>query len=319
MKRFTNLLMAGLAGFVPGLELENTNILGYDDTRQLTDFNRFRAELTVEHEEYPDLIGKLIVDNRNEYTTKPSDMHNTTELYRGFVQYRGSEHFFSVGRQRIPLGVGRIWNPIDVFNPIDVEAIETDEREGTDSIRYEYAFSELSNIDATIAQDQVAIRVKGYLEYADVALIGLWDEDNDLEIIGWELEGELPQTGIELRSEGGYFHHLASGDRFTDYIVGAEYGFPNSLTVLAEYRYSGFAKSDYLGAMASYQPAMLWLFNLLLVTSLNDQSGFIAPSVEYSLGDDMTLSAGAFLYFGSDDDEFGQADDRFYLRWFVHF
>ena len=319
MSGLANVIMAGVMGFVPNLAIENTNIGGYHELHHATDYNRLRADLTIEHEKYRDFAGKLIVDNETLYTSKPSSLQNKTSIYRAYLEYRGMKHFWSVGKQRIPLGVGRIWNPIDVFNPIDSEAIETDERIGTDSIRYEYAVSDLSNVDATVAKGKGAVRLKGYLDYADVGLVGLWDEDGDQDIIGWELEGQLLESGIELRSEGGSFHNRTSGERYTEFIVGAEYGFANSLTLLAEYKYSDETKIDYLGGLASYQPAMLWLCSLLLVANLDDHSGFVAPSLEYSLSDEMTLSAGAFVYNGSADDEFGQVPDRYYLRWFVHF
>ena len=319
MSALTNVVLAGMLGIVPDLAIENTNIGGYDELRHSTDYNRLRADLTLEHEKYPDFVGKLIVDNETLYTSKPSSLQNKTSIYRAYLQYRGMKHFWVVGKQRIPLGVGRVWNPIDVFNPIDSEAIETDERIGTESIRYEYAVSELSNIEATVAKGKGAVRVKGYLKYADVGLVGLWDEDADQDIIGWEIEGQLLETGVELRSEGGSFHNRSTGERYTEFIIGAEYGFVNSLTLLGEYKYSDETKIDYIGALASYQPAMLWLCNLLLVANIDDHSNFIAPSVEYSLSDEMTLSAGAFFYNGSDDDEFGLIPDRYYLRWFVHF
>lgn len=344
MSGLTNVLMAGVMGFVPELAIENTNIGGYEELRHTIDYNRLRVDLSLEHEEYQNWIGKLIIDNETVYTSKPSSLQNNTSIYRAYLQYRGMKHFWSVGKQRIPLGVGRIWNPIDVFNPIDSEAIETDERIGTESIRYEYALSELSNIDATVANGKGAVRVKGYLKYADVGLVGLWDEDANQylidprlegqlpesgielpgegfsqDIIGWEIEGQLLETGIELRSEGGSFHNRNTGKRHTEFIVGAEYGFANSLTLLAEYNYSDETKIDYLGGMASYQPAMLWFCSLLVVVNLDDQSSFVAPSVEYSLSDEMTLSAGAFIYNGNANDEFGLVPDRYYLRWFVHF
>lgn len=319
MNGFTNLLIAGLLGITPELTIENTNIGGYDEEYDFADFNRLRAELTLENEKYPDIVGTLIVDNENNYTSTPNSLKNTTSIYRAYVQYRGQEHFWSLGKQRIPLGVGRVWNPVDVFNPIDSEAIETDERAGTESIRYEYSITELSNIDLTIAKGKEAVRIKGFLDYADVAIIGMLDEDNDQDIIGWELEGQLMETGIELRSEGGSFHDRSTGDRHTEFILGAEYGFANSLTLLTEYKYSDEDNIDYLGALANYQPGMLWFCNVLTVINLDDHSGFIAPSVEYSLSDDMTLSAGAFIYYGKENDEFGSTGDRYYLRWFVHF
>jgi len=344
MSGFANVLLAGLLGIVPDLAVENTNVVGYEEIRYTVDYNRLRADLTLEHEKYTDFVGKLIVDNQTLYTTRPSCLQNKTSIYRAYLQYRGMKHFWSVGKQRIPLGVGRIWNPIDIFNPINVEAIEVEERIGTDAIRYEYALGELSYIDVTVARDKGAVEVKGYLKDVDVGLVGLWDEDADQfftdrglddqlpgtgierldegssqDIIGWEIEGELPETGIELRSEGGSFHNRESGERHTEFIVGAEYGFENSLTLLGEYKYSDETGIDHFGAQANYQPAMLWICNLLVITNLDDQSGFVSPFLEYSLSDEMTLSAGAFFYFGGDDDEFGREPDRYYLRWFVHF
>ena len=313
------ILAAAYFGIVPGFSLENTNIPGYDDFYQQFDYNRLRAELTLEHDRYPDVIATLIVDNETLYKANPGSLTNDTSIYRAYLEYRGARHFWVVGKQRIPLGVGRFWNPIDVFNPINIEAIEPNERPGTDTIRYEYALSDLSNIDVNVAEGKGAVRVKGYLEFADVALIGEWDEDSNQDILGWEIEGELATTGIELRSEGGSFHNRQSGRRHTEFIAGAEYGFANSLILLGEYHYIDVPGTDQIGLSASFMPAMLWTCSLMSVTDLNDGSGFVSPVVEYSLSDEMTLSAGAFMYHGTDSSTFGEGFNRFYLRWFVHF
>ena len=64
---------------------------------------------------------------------------------------------------------------------------------------------------------------------------------------------------------------------------------------------------------------MLWICSLITVTDIDDGSGFIAPVVEYSLTDEMTLSGGAFVYHGSEDSIYGLTPDRLYIRWFIHF
>ncbi|MCF8057183.1 MAG: hypothetical protein K9K37_11180 [Desulfocapsa sp.] len=313
------ILAAIFLGIVPGFSLENSQIGGYDELYQLFDYNRLRAELTLEHEDSSNLSARLIVDNETYYKNDPGSLVNRTSIYRAYMEYSGAKHLWLVGKQRIPLGVGRFWNPIDVFNPIDIEAIETDQRPGTNSIRYEYAMSELSNIDVTVADGKGAIRVKGYLGFADVALVGEWDEDQDRDIIGWEIEGELANSGIELRSEGGSFHNRQSGQRHTEFIVGTEYGFENSLVLMGEYHYLDVPRRDELGVLASFQPAMLWTCSLMTVTDLDDGSGFVSPVIEYSLSDEMTLSGGAFVYHGAESSSYGQGGDHFYVRWFVHF
>lgn len=319
MNKIYRILATAYLGIVPGLSLENTNIPGYDDHYQFFDYNRLRAEMNLEHDNYPDFAFTFIVDNATYSIENSGSLTNKTSIYRGYLEYSGVTHFWVIGKQRIPLGVGRFWNPIDVFNPIDIEAIETDERPGTESIRYEYAMSQLSNIDVTLAKGKGAIRVKGYLEFVDLALIGEWDDAQSLDIIGWELEGELASTGLELRSEGGSFHDRESGQRHTECIVGAEYGFANSLIFTGEYHYIDLARREEFGLSVSFQPAILWTCSLVTVIDGEDGSGFVSPVVEYSLSDEMTLGGGAFVYQGNSDSFYGRGADRFYLRWFVHF
>ena len=312
-------LTVALMGIVPGVSLENTHIAGYDELATILDYNRLRTEFTLAHDAYPDISATLLVDNENVYRYDPGSMVNRTSIYRAYFEYSGASHLWVVGKQRIPLGVGRFWNPIDVFNPINIEAVETDQRPGTTSIRYEYAIGELSSVDTNVTQGKGAVRLKGYLDVADVALVGEWDEDQEQDIIGWELEGELPRTGIELRSEGGSFHDQQTGERHTEFIIGGEYGFANSLTLTGEYHYIGLTRRKELGLMASFQPAMLWTCSLITVTDMEDGSGFVSPVVEYSLSDEMTLQGGAFLYYGNEVSVYGLGYDRVYLRWFVHF
>ncbi len=313
------ILAAAFLGLVPGASLENTNIAGYDDLYQLFDYNRLRAELTLEHGYYSNFSARLVVDNETTYKNDPGSLVNRTSIYRAYLEYSGARHLWVVGKQRIPLGVGRFWNPIDVFNPVNIEAIEPDQRQGTNTIRYEYALSELSNVDLNVASGKGAIRVKGYLDFADVALVGEWDDDQDQDIIGWEIEGELATSGIELRSEGGSFHNRTSGQRHTEFIAGAEYGFANSIVLLGEYHYLDGPRRDELGMSVRFQPAMLWVCSILTVTDLDDGSGFVSPVIEYSLSDEMILSGGAFVYYGAESSYYGLGYDRFYVRWFVHF
>lgn len=313
------IVAAFCCGLVPGFSLENSNIAGYDELYQLFDYNRLRAELTLSHTDHSDFLVRIVADNETFYKSESDSLLNTTSLYRAYLQYSGARHFWVVGKQRIPLGVGRFWNPIDVFNPINIEAVEPDERPGTETIRYEYALAELSNIDVSFAKGKGALRLKGYMGFADLALVGLWDEENDEDIIGWELEGELAGTGIELRSEGGSFHDRRSGQRSTQLIAGAEYGFAGSLILSGEYHYTDSPGRDEIGLSAAFQPGMLWTCTLLSVTDLGDGSGFISPVVEYSLSDEMTLSGGAFMYHGTENEYYGSGEYRLYVRWFVRF
>ncbi|MCK5437673.1 MAG: hypothetical protein KAI90_06645 [Desulfobulbaceae bacterium] len=312
-------LVAGFLALQFDYGVENTNIITCDEYGRLGDHNRLRADINLEHPELDGFTARLILDNETRYSEQPTSFTNKSKIYRAYLEYGGEKHFWVIGRQRVPFGVGRIWNPIDVFNPIDSLAVESGERTGTEALRYEYALGPLANFDITVSRDKSAARIKGYLEFVDLALVGVADNDNDRDIMGWEIEGELFATGIELRSEGGCFHNRVTGKRHTEFIYGVEYGFANSLTLLGEYYFNDKTRTDHLGCTISYQPASLWSMKLLKIINLDDHSSFIAPSIEYSLSDEMTISAGVFIYNGGSDDEFGLQADQFYLRWFVHF
>jgi hypothetical protein len=299
--------------------LENNNILTYADGQQAKDYNRLRLESSIRPKDDSPLVGRLIIDNELRYRYQQRSLVNDTSIYRAYLEYRGEKHFWVAGRQRVPFGVGRVWNPVDVFNPIDSMTIETGERKGTEALRYEYAISGLVNFDLTVSKEKSAARVKGFMQYADLALLAVYDNENDRDIIGYEAEGELFDSGIELRSEGGRFHDRRRGECSSEFILGAEYGFANSLSLLGEYRYNDESKLDYWATALGYQATPLLALRFLNIVNLDDKSSVWAPSAVYSLSDEMSISGGAFFYHGEDNDEFGGLADRYYLNWYLHF
>lgn len=299
--------------------LENTNIAAYKQKQQFSDFNRLRLNVQIDEKCIPQLTATLIINNTTLYSQEESGFDNDLELYRGYLEYGTDKHLLIVGRQRIPFGVGRIWNPIDIFNPIDSTSIEPGVRAGVDALRYEYAISELASFDITVAKDRGAARLKGFLGFADLALVTVIDNDEERIIIGWEVEGELADTAIDIRSEGGSFYNQAEKEYHTELIIGAEYGFPNSLSLLLEYYYNDDTDIDHLGITMSYQLSHLLLINMLMMIDLDDHSTLLAPTLSYSLSDEMTLSGGFFFYDGESDDGFGDMEDMVFIKWFVHF
>ncbi len=284
--------------------LENSNILGYKDTLGTTDYNRIRLSLDFYHDSYQEMSAKLILDNENTYNFKTKNNQNKSLIYRGYLRYSGEKHMLTLGRQRVPFGVGRIWNPIDIFNPINITSIETDERIATEALRYEYAINSLSNLDVTLSHKKQAARLKGYLDVADVALVLLKDEHR--EIIGYEIEGEF--KSITLRSEGGYF----SDTKNYRYIIGAEYGFENSLIILTEFYHDRALHTKQLALNLNYQYSALLNMNFLTLKNFQNSAIMIAPSFSYSLSDESTVKLGAFV---SDK----ALENQYFIHYFVNF
>ena len=264
-------------------------------------------------------------------------------MHRFNVGYIDEKHHVVFGLQKISMGVGRIWTPTDLFNPRNPLALEPDQIYGNYALSYTYALGELSEAMAVVAKRhddsyKYAGRIKTNVSVADIA-VDLFS-GNDAQMIAYEIEGNLFDTGIEWRSEGGYYKDKLLDKDFYQTILGVDYGFVNGLTVMTEWLHSSktytideilptqnstlsnnrHLSSDYLGASAYYDFNLLINGAVSMIYSVEDQSSFISPLIEYSLGDDASLALGALLYTGDDESEFGSlGGNTYYLRWKVTF
>ncbi|MEA3288758.1 MAG: hypothetical protein U9Q04_01140 [Campylobacterota bacterium] len=305
-------------GLESKLEVELANIVQKTSKSDTVDYNRLRLDGTFEDQRYDKFFGKLIIDNENIYNISEDKNQNDTEIYRGYISYIDDKYLLNIGKQRIPFGVGRVWNPIDIFNPIDSTAIESDKREGTESIRFEYALGDLSNLDTTISKDKYALRIKGYMDYADTALVVLKDNKNKTDIYGYEISGEFLETGIELRSEGGY-KVLQNGKDHFETIVGVEYAFEKPLTILGEYRYRGYDNSNQVAIKGVYEITPLLNGSLLSIYDFEDKSSFTSFGFGYSLADDISVDIGGLFYRGNNFSEFGKFNDSCFVKLLLYF
>lgn len=258
------------------------------------------------------------------------------QLYRLYGGYGDNRHRITMGLQKISMGVGRIWNPTDLFNPKNPLALEPDEVYGVMALAYTYSPSSLSQITAVTAQRadksfKYAGRVKGYLGFADAAIDVV--SANDVTMIGYELEGELLKTGIELRSEGGWFEDKLLNNKFFQGLVGADYAFENSFSIAAEWLHSSktfeneivlqtpsgarnnlVRSHDYFGMSLGYEFDSLLYGALSGIVSAKDGSFYLGPVLRYSLSDDMSVGVGAMLFERKTGSEFADKGQTYYLN-----
>lgn len=258
------------------------------------------------------------------------------QLYRLYGGYADEKHRFSAGVQKVSMGVGRIWNPTDLFNPKNPLALEPDEVYGAFALSYTYSLSNLSQITAVAAQRadhsfKYAGRVKGYLGFADAAIDAV--SADDVRMIGYELEGELLESGIELRSEGGWFDDKLLHQQFFQGLIGADYAFENSLMLIGEWLHTSrtfereivlrtpagapnnlLRSHDYLGLSAGYQFDPLLYGTLFSIVNAEDGSFYAGPSFRYSLEDDISLGLGGMFYGGKTGTEFGNYGQTYYFN-----
>lgn len=265
------------------------------------------------------------------------------KLHRLYGGYEDDRQRLTVGIQKISMGVGRIWTPTDLYNPKNSYALEPDEVFGVLAADYAYAPSDLSVLNAVVSirKDRslkYAARFKGYLEIADVAVDLI--RSDDTAMVGYELEGNLADTGAEWRSEGGYFKNDPLDAEFFQGIVGADYGFENGVTWAVEGLYSSktftylqllenydseiinnmVQSYFYAGTTFAYDFSLALSGSLLYIESFNDEnSRFVVPTLSYTLGDHNVVSAGAMLNDGSPESEFGQYGQSYFLKWVLSY
>ncbi len=311
----------------------------------IADIDNYYGEDYVNSFEYQFLRG-IKADTPFDIETNPKNYGNGEvfgRIHRFNVGYADEKHNIVFGLQKISMGVGRIWTPTDLFNPRNPLALEPDQIYGNYALSYTYALGGLSEAMAVVAKRhddsyKYAGRIKTNVGIADIA-VDLFSS-NDAQMIAYEIEGNLFDTGIEWRSEGGYYKDKLLDKDFYQTILGLDYGFVNGLTLMTEWLHSSktytpdeillsanstlsnnrHLSTDYLGASAYYDFNLLINGALSMIYSVEDQSSFISPLVEYSLGDDASLALGALLYTGDETSEFGSLGGHtYYLRWKVTF
>ena len=273
-----------------------------------------------------------------------------TKLYRLYTGYEDEKQRIVVGLQNISMGVGRIWNPNNLFNPKNSFALEPDEVFGVYAVNYVRHLSETAEVNVVFSQKKdktykYLARVKALAGKTEIAFNAI--SSDDTKMLGIEIEGDLAESGIELRAEGIYLESqltnsllVTKDNYFTQAIVGADYGFKNGVTFVVEGFYSSqtFDKNEralnftsdigsslvysnfYLGTSLSYA------FNLYLdgsvsyIESFNDQnSRFIAPNLTYTLNDYNTFSVGAMILHGGVGSEFEVLGNSYYLKYGLSF
>ncbi len=245
------------------------------------------------------------------------------------------------GLQNISMGVGHIWTPTNLFNSKNSYALEPDETFGVLALSYTRYFKNSSSLNMVISQKKdksykYAINYKLSLDTTDITLNMI--KSNAIEMIGFSIEGDLGESGIEYRSEGAYIN---SGDNeFFQGIVGANYAFVNGINLSLEALYSsktftynqilatlntpiGTSMKNsnlYIGAIISYNFNIYLSSALIYIESIEDKnSRFISPSLTYTINDNNSLSIGAIIYNGSSDSEFGILDNSYYIKYMLSF
>lgn len=281
------------------------------------------------------------------FKTKTNDGPLYAKLYRLYGGYEDGKNRMVAGLQNISMGVGRIWTPTNIFNPKNSYALEPDEVFGVAAISYTRYISGTSHLNLVASQRadnsfKYAGIYKSFVGFAEIGVNAIIS--NDTKMAGYEIEGNLADSGIEVRSEGAYIEHTFTGTsdkkEFFQTIIGADYGFKNGVTLVLEALYSSekFSYEEIIQNFDSeiasnllysnlYTAASLsYSFNIFLDASLlyiesfeAENSRFISPSLTYTLNDYNSFIFGAQIIDAASESEFVSSENTYYFKWSFSF
>ncbi len=176
------------------------------------------------------------------------DLLYRTKIHRAYAKFIISDFTLTLGRQQIRFGSGRLWNPLDILNPISPTFVEgASEQKGTDAVRLEYYPTEtmelalvldqkrknddLSNL--SIDNSNVISRFKMTIDETDIAVLGgrisrrnVGGADISAVFFDGLLRGSLLYSDPE------------DDDSYIQSSAGYEYNFKIGLYFLVEYFYN---------------------------------------------------------------------------------
>lgn len=243
-----------------------------------------------------------------------------------------------IGRQRVALGTGRFWSPLDLLNPVDPVSLEPGEREGVDALLLESKRSATSRVSIVYApvrdrRDYVLGQWHANTRGVDYSLVAGRIPEGTL--VGVDLAGQVGGAGV--RAEWTVTHGT-DGKRPQRFVVGWDYAFPNTLAITAELYYDGTGSNDptrydlagllagrrqtvaqrYAGLSTRYEVTPLLRWENWLVRNVDDRSWYVSPRLTWSVRQDFDLAAGVQLFGGNARSEFGVRHTVWfaYAQWF---
>ena len=286
--------------------------------------------------EIPDKTSRQIVSLRWQPVRK-EHLTVTHFIDRFYFQHEFEFGKLVVGRQRVAWGTGRIWNPTDLFNPINPASFEKIEKDGADLITFQGYLGNFSDVTLvinprrTLRKTNSGMRLRTNFSGYDFSLIaGYFDEQ---VILGGDFAGNLWKAGI--RGEGILsFRKNGFGKNFTNYILGIDYQFTAEIYALIEYQHNGQGSrnkqaydigalfrgdiinlnQEYLYAQVFWKPYALINTGLGYNANLVDGSGFVLLTASFSVTENMEIGIGALITSGSVLSEYWYYADAYFLK-----
>ena len=276
------------------------------------------------------------------------------EVDRLWIDYYKNNLQMTFGRQRVAWGTCWVWNPTDLFNPLNVLDFDYEERPATDAVRVQYYTGPVTKLD---------VAYKPANDPNNQIIAGLWSLnkwDYDFNLIagmrfkrwlaGFSWAGDILEAGFR----GELLVHQAPNKPDTNSVyqqigesslsswdkpiisgaLSGDYTFPNTFYIHTEILYNNNGKTTNtllfqeeaisLGMLSAarwsiYQEFAYDITPLLRGTLFGifnpyDKSFVLVPSINYSIITNLDFFLISMFFEGNPLTEFGEYGTTFYVR-----
>lgn len=258
------------------------------------------------------------------------------------LEYRRRNLSVTVGRQAVSWGSGRVFQPMDLFNPFAPTTVDREYKPGDDVVLVEQAFggSDLQFLYVArrdeygkVGTDSAsrAIKWHGFLGGSEIEVLGARHYLDD--VLG--LTVRVPIGGAILRTDVTGTRLEADDDWYVSGIVNVDWAFDlfqRAAFGFIEYFHNDFGvrelparrselpyplvtrlargelfnmMRDYLAVGATYQWSALWTQSLTTIVNLDDRSSLLQTALVYEPSDFTRMQMGITTVLGDAGEEFG--------------
>jgi hypothetical protein len=253
-------------------------------------------------------------------------------LDRAFVELKMSGADLTVGRQPIAWGSGRFVNPTDLLTPFAYGELDVEDRVGVDAVRLRIPLGQLAELDSGYVfgrdgrWEDSAVYVRTRLNWRRTDFSGLIMAFQEHLLLGLDLARPIKGAGWWMEAgqvlAGAAGGSRDSGEDYLRFNTGLDYTLRNGTYLFAEYHFSGAGTGTpqsyptrfqrtalqdgavyilarhYAGAGVTRQVTPLLTVVGQLLVNLDDGSLLAAPSLDYSLAENLYVGAGGYIGLG---------------------
>ena len=276
------------------------------------------------------------------------------EVDRVWLDYYKNNLEITLGRQRVAWGTCWVWNPTDLFNPLNVLDFDYEERPATDAIRVQYYTGPVTKLD---------VAYKPAKDPNNQILAGLWSLNKwnyDFNLIagmrfkrwlaGFSWAGDILEAGFRgeilvsqapNKPDENIIYQLinqsslsSSKNPIVSLALSGDYTFPNTFYIHTELLYNNIGKTlntflfqqeaNKLGLLSAsrweiyhefaYDITPLLRGSLFGLFNPDDKSSVIVPSVSYSVITNLDLFVICMFFDGNPLTEYGEYGTSFFAR-----